>query len=188
MKYRISLAALVLMSLMSLSAGKKLQSTLVSFHVEGDETDNPRFVLPVKLGDEHRQYFFSRVPSFTDSDIQWFYPFVSEDGASYGAAFRLKDHAAIELKGICLTNPGKLIGCRVVGAPFSAVMIDRPIDDGVIVVWSGISQQNLSDFRKKFPHVDDFRGVSSQSDTGPQFELPTKRKKNPFSFKKADGS
>ncbi len=75
-------------------AGKQYKLHIVTFHVEGEETDNPKMITPVKLGQEHRQYFFSKIPSFTDKDIAWFYPFTASDGVTYGAAFRLKEHAA----------------------------------------------------------------------------------------------
>jgi len=148
-------------------AGKQAKLYVVTFHVEGEETDNPKMVTRVKLGQEHRQYFFSKVPTFTDRDIAWFFPFTASDGVSYGAAFRFKEHSATKLKAITLTNQGKLLGLRCSDAPLQAVMIDRPIDDGVVVIWSGLQQRHLQEFRKKFPHVDDFQPADS-----PQFAAP----------------
>lgn len=153
-----------------LAAGKKYKLYLVTFHLEGEETDNPKFITPVKLGKEHRQYYFNKLPTFTDHDIRWFYPFTSTDGVSYGAAFKLKDHAATELRAITLTNQGKLLGLRCSDAPLQAVLIDRPIEDGVIVIWSGLQQRHLQEFRKRFPHVDDLAPAE-----GPEFALPNKR-------------
>lgn len=147
--------------------GQKSKGLVVTFHVEAEQTDNPKFITPVKLGKEHRQYFFSKVPTFSDKDIAWFYPFTAADGVTYGVAFRLKEHSATELKGVTLTNQGKLLGLRCSDAPLQAVLIDRPIDDGIIVVWSGLQQRHLQEFRKKFPHVDD---VSPEA--GPQFAMP----------------
>lgn len=148
-------------------AGKKYKLYLVTFHIEGEETDNPKMITPVKLGTDHRQYYFSKLPSFTDQDIAWFYPFTAADGVSFGAAFRLKEHAATELKALTLTNQGKLLGLRCSDAPLQAVLIDRPIDDGVVVIWSGLQQKHLQEFRRRFPHVDEF-----QPKAGPQFALP----------------
>lgn len=149
------------------AAGKQYKLYLVTFHFEGEQTDNPKMITPVKLGQEHRQYFFSKLPSFTDSDIAWFYPFTASDGVSFGAAFRFKEHAAVELKALTLTHQGKLLGIRCSDAPLEAVLIDRPIDDGVVVIWSGLQQKHLQEFRRRFPHVDDFKPK-----TGPQFAEP----------------
>lgn len=168
MRLRLLLAALLLAATPSGDgAGTQSKLSMISFHVEGDQTDNPKMITPVKLGAEHRQYFFSNIPSFTDKDIAWFYPFTAADGVSFGAAFRLKEHAAVELKAISLTNQGKLLGLRCADVPMQAVLIDRPIEDGIIVIWSGLQQRHLQDFRKRFPHVDDF-----QKKSGPQFALP----------------
>jgi len=160
-------AAALLVAAVSLGAGKKYKLSYITVHTEGDATDNPKMVVPVKLGSEHRQYFFSKIPSFTDADVEWFYPFRSRDGASFGTAFKLRNHGLQELKGITLTNQGKLLGIRVSDGPLSAVLIDRPITDGVIVVWEGLSQKNLAEFSRRFPHVDQFRAQE-----GPQFALP----------------
>jgi len=168
MTSRILLALALLATVMWCpAAGKKYDLYLVTFHIEAEQGDNPKFVTPVKLGREHRQYFFSKLPVFADHDIKWFYPFTAQDGVSYGAAFKLEEHAAQELHGLSLQNQGKLMGLRCGDAPLQAVLIDRPVQDGVIVFWSGLQQKHLQQFRKRFPHVDDLQETS-----GPQFRLP----------------
>ena len=163
----VLLGILLATTLWCQGAGNKYKLYVVTFHLEGDEKDTPKMITPVKLGQEHSKYYFSKLPTFTDKDIAWFYPFTASDGVSYGAAFRLKEHAAVELKAITLTNQGKLLGLRCSDAPLQAVLIDRPVDDGVIVVWSGLQQRHLQEFRKRFPHVDDL-----QPSSGPQFSKP----------------
>lgn len=168
MRYRLLFSVLLLAPLGWCEAGgKQSQSRLVAFHVEGEQNDNPKMVVPVKLGSDHRQYFFSKIPSFTDRDVAWFYPFTSDDGVSFGAAFRLKEHKAQELKALTLTNQGRLLGMRCADAPMQAVLIDRPIDDGVIVFWSGLQQKHLQQFKKRFPHVDQV-----QPSAAPAFASP----------------
>lgn len=164
-----ALGSVLALSLMCLGAGKQYKLYVVTFHLEGDENDNPKMVTPVKLGQEHRQYYFSKIPAFTDKDIKWFYPFTAADGVSFGAAFRLKDHAAVELKGITLTHQGKLLGLRCSDAPLQAVLIDRPVEDGVVVIWSGLQQRHLQEFRKRFPHVDEVMPKEQQLPQLPQF-------------------
>ncbi len=168
MRHRLLVFGILLASaLWCEGAGKKYKLYIVTFHVEGDDKDNPKMVTPVKLGQEHRQYYFSNLPTFTDKDIAWFYPFTAADGVSYGAAFRFKEHAARQLKDVTLVNHGKLLGLRCSDAPLQAVLIDRPIDDGVVVIWSGLQQRHLKEFEKYFPHVDNYKPK-----TGPQFATP----------------
>ena len=172
MMFRITiLASILAVSLWCYGGGQQSKSSrLVTMHFEEESNSNPKMVTPVKLGSEHRQYFFSKMPTFTASDIQWFYPFTAEDGVTYGAAFRFKDYAARELEEQTLVNHGKLLGIRCSDAPLSVVLVDRPITDGVVVVWSGLQQRHLKEFQKQFPHVDDLVGAT----VGPEFELPSR--------------
>lgn len=169
MKHGLIAALFCTIAVVCMGAGSKAKGYLVTFHLEGDETDSAKFVSPVKLGSEHRQYYFRKMPSFTDRDIVWFYPFVSEDGQSYGAAFRLADHKAQELTGITVANQGKLFGTRVMDAPLRAVIIDRPINDGIVVIWSGLSQNHVKLISTKITHVDKMTGTGN---TVPSFDLP----------------
>jgi len=165
-----------------MAAGNKPKGKFLSFHLEGEETDSEKFVMGVPLGSDQRKYFFRKIPEFTGSDVEWFYPFKSENGQSYGVAFRLNSKSAVKLNDLCRTYPGKLFGINVVGSLFKAVIIDRPSTDGIIVLWSGLTENHLTLFRTKFPHVDDFQGGNSQTTSGPQFNLP--KKNNPFKFPK----
>jgi hypothetical protein len=150
---RLALAILpVAAALLCTGGGKKAQSFLITFHVEGVADEAPEFASPVKMGTEMRQYYFRKVPEFTDQDIEWFHPFISQDGQTYGAAFKLNGNASQQLKALCLTHAGKLLGARIANAPYSAVMIDRPVDDGVLVVWQGLGKAHLKAFEKKFRH------------------------------------
>lgn len=168
MKLRLSLLVLVAASSVAVfGAGQQSGRHLITMHLEGDETETTKFVTPVKLGSEHRQYFFRKIPEFTDRDIQWFYPFTAADGVSYGAAFKFKPNAASRLKDVTMMNHGKLFALRCSDAMLQAVVIDRPIDDGVVVVWEGLQQRHLQQFRKRFPHVDDLSDKRS-----PTFALP----------------
>ena len=142
-------------SLVLTGGGRKSKTYLFTVHLEGSEDEAPKFASPAKLGSESRQYFFKKIPDFTDDHVAWFYPFVSEDGKSFGAAFKLKDHKSQALKALTLQHTGKLLGIRVPGAPYAAVLIDKPIDDGIIVLWEGLAKEHLKQFEKKFPHSDE---------------------------------
>ena len=172
MKNGVAALFLCIFAIFCLAAGSKVKGFVVTFHLEGQAEDSAKFVTPVKLGSEHRQYYFKKVPEFNDKDISWFYPFISQDGASFGAAFRLNAKATQELTNLTIANQGRLMGTRVLDAPLRAVIIDRPIDDGVLVIWDGLSQNHLKLINSKIPHVDRIRGGSET----PGFALPTNRK------------
>ena len=145
-------------SLALTGGGKKSRGYLLTVHLESSEEEAPKFASPAKLGSESRQYYFKVIPEFTDEHVDWFYPFISKDGKSFGAAFKLEPHKVEALRGLTVQNPGKLLGIRIPNAPVEAVVIDRPIDDGVIVYWSGLTPAHLEFFEKKFPHVEDVPG------------------------------
>lgn len=140
-----------------MGAGKKAQSFIVSFHVEGTEAEAPKFSQAIRLGTEGKVYYFEILPTITDKDIAWFYPFVSKDGRSFGAAFKMRPGSIRSLQAVTMKKQGKLLGIRIADAPLSAVMIDRPIDDGIIVVWDGLGQKHLQMFKQRFPHVEDLQ-------------------------------
>lgn len=167
-KMGLILAAVCAAGLICHAAGTRASGFIVTFHLEGDETDSEKFVTPVKLGSEHRQYYFRKMPAFTNDDIKWFYPFVSRDGQSYGAAFRLHDTKAQELAGLTVANQGRLLGTRVLDAPLRAVVIDRPVNDGVVVIWEGLSQDHVKLIGTRISHVDEIR----QGEELPVFDVP----------------
>ncbi len=150
----LAIALFLPASLLLMGNGKQADAFLITIHEESSADEVPKFATPVKLGSEMRQYFFKRVPTFTDRDIAYFYPFVSKDGATFGAGLKLTPKATEALKAHSLTNQGRLLGIRVANAPYTAVMVDRPVDDGVIVIWQGLSKAHLKAFEKRFPHAE----------------------------------
>ncbi len=145
----------VLCVLLTTAAGDKSNAFLISIHEETSQDEYPKFATPVKLGAEGKQYFFKKVATFTDHDVAYFYPFIAQDGKTYGVGLKLKNKGAEGLKALSLTNQGKLLGCRFSPQTFSAVVIDQPIDHGVIVIWSGLTQKQIKELGKKFPHAEE---------------------------------
>ncbi len=141
-------------ALLSIGAGKKAKPIIVSFHIEAAQEDGVKFSIPVKLGSQGRQYFFTRTPVFTEKDIAYYYPFMSKNGTTFGAGFKLKARAAEELKGVALSHQGKLLGIRIAPTHYSAVVIDRPDSPGVITVWEGLTQEHLKILDEVIPHAE----------------------------------
>lgn len=152
--------------LLSLGSGKRSDSVLVSFHLETSREEWPKFAHAVKMGDPAQQYYFKLSPIITDADILWFHPFISEDGVTYGAAFKLKDAGSERLTNLTSdpTYRGRLLGVHVqpVGPKTSPVLsylqIDRRITDGTLVIWKGLTDTHLRAFTQRFAHVRDFMG------------------------------
>ncbi len=153
---------LLALGLTSFGSGKRGQAVLISFHLEGSKEEWPKFAQAVKMSDG-QQFYFKVLPVATDADIQWFYPFVSDDKTTFGAAFKLDQRGSNALAQITGSpeNHGRLLA--VVTQPLSDqlpglrnyLQIDKRITDGVVVVWSGLTDQHLRVFSGRFPHVRD---------------------------------
>ena len=165
MQSRFTLAILAVTGLMLLGSGQRSSNSpiFMSFHLETTREEYPKFAEAIKMGNPAQQYYFAKMPVVTDRDVSWFYPFLADDGSTYGAAFKLNRPGTDKLTQVSTTptNQGKLIGINVQGlsrkqGPIrSYIQIDRGVSDGVIVIWSGLTDQHLRVFTQRFPHVRD---------------------------------
>ncbi len=157
--------ALLILALTLMGSSKRDATALISIHLETSQEEYPKFAEAVKMGEPARQYFFQRSPLLTDRDVVWFYPFIAEDN-TYGTAFQLNRRGAEMLKRISLDPAfsGKLLGVYVmplsnkVPAVESYLQIDRPVSDGIVVIWKGLSDKHLRVFAKRYPNVKDLQG------------------------------
>ncbi|MEM7144802.1 MAG: hypothetical protein AAF591_06680 [Verrucomicrobiota bacterium] len=124
--------------------GKKKQRTMVSFHLETSADEAPKFAFPHTLPGTNIQRYFKINPEFTNRQIMWFHPFDSKDGRSKGIVFQLDQAATIRLEAISAQNRGKYLVTSLLGAQSAPILIDRPVNDGVIVVWDGVSDAQIA--------------------------------------------
>lgn len=165
MRRRITLALLACVGLTLVSNSKRGSGApiLLSFHLETTADEYPDFAQAIKMGNPAQQFYFSKMPLVTDHDIAWFYPFLADDGATYGVAFKLNRKGTDVLLQASTTpsNQGKLIAANVQaisrkqGMIRTYIQIDRGSTDGVLVIWKGLSDEHLRIFTQRFPHVRD---------------------------------
>ena len=79
----------------------------------------------------------------------------SGNGDEYGLLFQLKDPAKRRLNALSLTNQGKYLLAQVNGRVVDGVLIDKPVDDGLIVIWKGITSDEVKMFDKVLPRIGD---------------------------------
>lgn len=123
------------------AGGKKGENISISFHLEGDQEDNPKMIFAHEIG--LKQRIFRRMPEISSRDLVAFSPFPAADQASYGALIRLNGAAASRLTAITQTSIGRWFVCRAFGKIIDGVMIDEPINDGVLVIWKGLSLEQI---------------------------------------------
>ncbi len=161
----ITVLLLLALSLPLLGSGKRGDSVFITFHLEAEKEEYPKFAQAVKMPDG-QQYYFKLSPVLTDGNFLWYYPFLAEDGQTYGAAFKLDARGTNALSLITSSpeNNGRLLATVI--QPLSEknpgqrkfLQIDKRITDGILVVWDGFNDQHLRIISSRLAHVRDVMG------------------------------
>lgn len=150
--FALLLAAILgLIPLTAKAGGKADPKATLTFHLETDDNDNPKMIFPEHVGSKIR--VFRRMSEVSEKDIESFSPFPSTDGATYGLMLKLKGAGARRLAAITATNPERWLLARVNGRAVDAVLIDRQISDGMLIVWKGVSSTEIKQFDKIAPRI-----------------------------------
>jgi hypothetical protein len=152
------LAALLMMAVLALTpaafaGGKKDNKASITFHMETEGTDNPKMIFPQLANGQQR--FFRRMPEITTKDIESFSPFPSEFGGDYGLALKLKRAAANRLAAITNANQGRWMITQINGRVVDGILIDKQIDDGVLVIWKGVTLADINILDDVLPRADE---------------------------------
>ncbi len=153
---RLVLAAFTMMFVIALApnalaSGKKEMKTSLSFHMETEATDNPKMIFPQLANGQTR--YFRRMPEITNKDVVSFSPFPSDVGDGYGIVFKLKGNAVNRLAALTAANQGKWLIVQVNGRVVDGVMIDKQVSDGFIVIWKGVTIDDVTLFDKSLPRI-----------------------------------
>jgi hypothetical protein len=134
-----------------LAGGKKPEGLSVNFHLQGNRDDGPnRVFAQLTAGQE---IYYQLAPAFSSKDFTSFVPFPADDGASYGVLVKLNAGAATRLTSITADNRGQYLLAIVNGQVRDAVLIDRAVDDGVLVIWQRISIAEVRQADAAMPRI-----------------------------------
>jgi hypothetical protein len=134
-----------------MAGGNKGKKVDISFHIETEASDNPKMIFPHEVMGKQR--FFRRIPEVSPVDYVAFSPFPSEDQASYGVILQLKDNARRRLAAVTQISSGKWLACKAFGRIVDGVLVDEPVDDGVVVVWKGLSIEEIGQLDEVLPRI-----------------------------------
>ncbi|MEP4050383.1 MAG: hypothetical protein ABJN80_16220 [Luteolibacter sp.] len=135
----------------SLLAGGNKAKVSVSFHIETEATDNPKMIFPMDVSGKQR--FFRRIPEISTKDLVAFTPFPADDQESYGVVFQLKDTSRRRFAAVTADNRGRWLISQAFGRPVDAVLIDEPVDDGAIVIWKGLTLEEIRELDKAMKRI-----------------------------------
>ena len=135
------------------AGGKAGEVGMVTFHLETEAGGNPKMVFEMKDDDKSR--FYTRSPIISMKDINAFAPFPSGTGDLYGVLFRLNKAATGRLNSISTANIGRFLVAQANGRVVDGVLIDKPVNDGYIVIWKGLTQDDIKLLDKELPRIND---------------------------------
>jgi len=133
------------------ASGKKGEPTAVSFHLQADDTDNPKLIFPQPTAGKN--VFYRRAPDVNFKDIAAFNPFPSQDGDGFGMMVQLKPHAKHRVAALTNGSVNRWMLAMVNGRVVDAVIVDREINDGHLVIWKGIGAAEIDALDQKIPRI-----------------------------------
>jgi len=134
--------------------GEKQNKNTLTFHLQGDQTDGPKMVFPLPMGDQ--KGFFRKSPLTLTKEILAYTPFFSDDGTA-GATFAFSQKASTRIAALTTENQGKWIIAMLNGRPVDFLRIDNPVHDGRLVIWRGIKESEILAFDYVLPHIGEDR-------------------------------
>jgi hypothetical protein len=134
------------------ASGKKGTKASVTLHIETEGTDNPKMIFPYIVAGQQR--FFRRMPEIMTNDIEAFSPFPAEGGGdNYGVVFKLTNRAAKRFSAVTTANQGRWMFAMVNGRAVDVLLIDKPVNDGIIVAWKGITLADTTTLDDAKPRI-----------------------------------
>ena len=134
-----------------MAGGNKGKKVDISFHIETEASDNPKMIFPHEVMGKQR--FFRRIPEVSSIDFVAFTPFPADDQASYGVILQLKDNARRRLAAVTQISSGKWLVCQAFGRIVDGVLVEDTVDDGVVVVWKGLSLEEIGQMDESIPRI-----------------------------------
>lgn len=136
----------------ALAGGKASRKASVTFHMQTDATENPKMIFAQEMNGQ--TLYFRRSPEVSTRDISLYSPFPAEGGAGdFGAVFRLKGSAVGRLSAITNVNQGRWLAAMINGRIVDGVLVDKQIDDGVLVVWRGMTLEDITALDKTLARI-----------------------------------
>ncbi len=131
------------------AAGKKAPDLKVSFHLQAGPGDRQVF----KQLTAGKEVLFHKSATISTKDIVAFRSFPSDDENSYGIVFELNKTASRRLRTMSTAHQDKLLLAVVNGQVRDAVLIDKPVNDGLIVIWKRVSLAEVKLADQHIPRI-----------------------------------
>ncbi len=151
----INFALLLLIPMSALAGGKKNPTASISFHLEGNPSDSAKFSREIKTSAGTGHYRI--VPEISNRDILAYAPFPSKEDSTYGLIIKLNKQATRRLEIVSTSNLNKLLLSVINGQPHGVVHITQPIKDGTLVIWRGVTLEQIRSCDSVIPRIGEDR-------------------------------
>ena len=124
------------------------------FHMEVRASSEDPFSIPVKLRNPERNIYIESAASLSERQVASIYPFPASDG-SWGCLFQLDASGRLTLSNLSASNRGRLLlfyfGTEKGSRPVLDILIDGPVNDGLLPVRKGLTWGEVELLKKRFP-------------------------------------
>ncbi len=147
MKKYIRLVALASLFLCTAAAKKPVLDLRV--HATGTEAEAPSFAFPATLING-TPVFLQRMPLLTQREVNSIFPFNAADG-SQGVYLKLGAHGSRLLQQHTSARGGSMLVVMLNGRQVSNLLVDRPVDDGIVCIPRGLTADDVQFLTTVFP-------------------------------------
>lgn len=123
----------------------------ITFHAQADDMDPKKTMFPIQIEGKHMM--FKIVPEVSQQNIAAFHPFDSDTGNGKGVAMQLDFRGRSSLEMVTRTRQGQCLLAMVNGKPVDYVVVDQVIDNGLLTVWQGVTDDIIKQMDKKYPRI-----------------------------------
>ncbi len=131
------------------TGGAKKPSVDLRIHAEGLAAEAPTFAFPAKLMNGNEIYL-ARMPLLTQREVKAIYPFAAADG-SQGVYLKLDSHGSGLLQQYSMERSGRPLIVFLNSRQISNLLVDRPINDGIVCLPRGLSEDDIQLLSTVFP-------------------------------------
>lgn len=127
----------------------KKPSVDLRVHAMGTAAEAPSFAYPTTLLNG-TPIFLQRMALLTQREVSSVYPFNAADG-SQGIYLKLGAHGSRLLQQHTMSKRGTMLVVLLNGRQVSNLLVDRPVDDGIVCIPRGLNDDEISLLTMAFP-------------------------------------
>lgn len=158
--HRVFSLALLLWLPLAAQAAKAPDIT-IRLNAEGDPKEGQTFTVPVTLTNPPKEISVRIVPIITEKDIVAIYPFTTADGG-IGAYFKLDANGRNKLEQHTASQRDTMVVAFINGRVGCAMMVDKKITDGILLIASGLLPMEVALLQSKYPTIGDEKNFAAQ--------------------------